>query len=103
MREEHPPMPDVSREVVEHVANLAKLDLSDEEIDRLQNEMGRILEHADKLQEVDTDDIQGTSHVIPMTNVYREDEVGESLTPEEVVANAPESAEEFFKVPRIVE
>jgi aspartyl-tRNA(Asn)/glutamyl-tRNA(Gln) amidotransferase subunit C len=96
-------MPDVSREVVEHVANLAKLDLSDEEIDRLQNEMGRILEHADKLQEVDTDDIQGTSHVIPMTNVYREDEVGQSLTPEEVVANAPDSAEEFFKVPRIVE
>jgi aspartyl-tRNA(Asn)/glutamyl-tRNA(Gln) amidotransferase subunit C len=96
-------MPDVSREVVEHVANLAKLDLSDEEIDRLQNEMGRILEHADKLQEVDTDDIQGTSHVIPMTNVYREDEVGQSLTPEEVVGNAPDSAEEFFKVPRIVE
>jgi aspartyl-tRNA(Asn)/glutamyl-tRNA(Gln) amidotransferase subunit C len=96
-------MPDVSREVVEHVASLAKLDLSDEEIDRLQNEMGRILEHADKLQEVDTDDIQGTSHVIPMTNVYREDEVGQSLTPEEVVANAPDSAEEFFKVPRIVE
>jgi aspartyl-tRNA(Asn)/glutamyl-tRNA(Gln) amidotransferase subunit C len=96
-------MPDVSREVVEHVASLAKLDLSDEEIDRLQTEMGRILEHADKLQEVDTDDIQGTSHVIPMTNVYREDEVGQSLTPEEVVANAPDSAEEFFKVPRIVE
>jgi aspartyl-tRNA(Asn)/glutamyl-tRNA(Gln) amidotransferase subunit C len=96
-------MPDVSREVVEHVANLARLDLSDEEIDRLKNEMGRILEHADKLQEVDTDDIEGTSHVIPMTNVYREDEVGESLTPEDVVANAPDSAEEFFKVPRIVE
>jgi len=96
-------MPEVSREVVKHVATLARLELSDEEVDRLQNEMGRILEHADKLQEVDTDDIQGTSHVIPMTNVYREDEVGQSLTPEEVVANAPESAEDFFKVPRIVE
>ncbi|MFP4250027.1 MAG: Asp-tRNA(Asn)/Glu-tRNA(Gln) amidotransferase subunit GatC [Armatimonadota bacterium] len=96
-------MPEVSREVVEHVATLARLALSDEEIDRLQHEMGRILEHADRLQDVNTDDIEGTSHVIPMTNVYREDEVGESLTPEEVVANAPESAEEFFKVPRIVE
>ncbi|MGI5817962.1 MAG: Asp-tRNA(Asn)/Glu-tRNA(Gln) amidotransferase subunit GatC [Armatimonadota bacterium] len=96
-------MPDVSREVVEHVATLARLALSDEEIDRLQNEMGRILEHADKLQDVNVDDIQGTSHVIPMTNVYREDEVGESLTPDEVVANAPDSAEHFFKVPRIVE
>ena len=96
-------MPDVAREVVEHVSTLARLALSSEEIDRLQHEMGRILEHADKLQAVDTDDIEGTSHVIPMTNVFREDQVGESLTPEEVVANAPDSAEEFFKVPRIVE
>ncbi|MFO8080244.1 MAG: Asp-tRNA(Asn)/Glu-tRNA(Gln) amidotransferase subunit GatC [Armatimonadota bacterium] len=96
-------MPEVSREVVKHVATLARLELSDEEVDRLQHEMGRILEHADKLQEVNTDEIEGTSHVIPMTNVYREDEVGESLRPEEVVANAPDSAEEFFKVPRIVE
>ena len=96
-------MPDVSREVVEHVATLARLELSAEEVDRLQHEMGRILEHADKLQEVETDDIQGTSHVIPMTNVYREDEAGQSLTPEEVVANSPDSAEEFFRVPRIVE
>jgi aspartyl-tRNA(Asn)/glutamyl-tRNA(Gln) amidotransferase subunit C len=96
-------MPDVSREVVEHVSTLARLALSDEEIDRLQHEMGRILEHADRLQEVDTDDIEGTSHVIPMTNVFREDEVGESLTPEEVVGNAPDAADDFFRVPRIVE
>ena len=96
-------MPDVAREVVEHVSTLARLALSSEEIDRLQHEMGRILEHADKLQAVNTDEIQGTSHVIPMTNVYREDQVGESLTPEEVVGNAPDSADDFFKVPRIVE
>ncbi len=96
-------MPDVARDVVEHVSTLARLALSSEEIDRLQHEMGRILEHADKLQAVNTDAIQGTSHVIPMINVYREDQVGESLTPEEVVANAPDSADEFFKVPRTVE
>ncbi len=96
-------MPEVSREVVEQIATLARLALSEEEIDRLQQEMGRILEHGDSLQEVDTSDIEGTSHVIPMTNVYREDEVGESLTPEEVVANAPDAAEEFFRVPRTVD
>ncbi len=96
-------MPDVARDVVEHVSTLARLALSSEEIDRLQHEMGRILEHADKLQAVNTDEIQGTSHVIPMTNVYREDQVGESLTPEEVVGNAPDAADDFFKVPRIVE
>lgn len=96
-------MPDVTREVVEHVSTLARLALSSEEIDRLEHEMGRILEHADKLQAVNTDEIQGTSHVIPMTNVYREDQSGESLTPEEVVGNAPDSADDFFKVPRTVE
>ena len=96
-------MPDVAREVVEHVSTLARLALSNEEIDRLQHEMGRILEHADRLQDVDTEQIEGTSHVIPMTNVYREDQVGESLTPDEVVANAPDEGEHFFKVPRIVE
>jgi len=96
-------MPDVSREVVEHVALLARLALSDAEKDRLQKELGRILEHADKLQAIDVTGVEGTSHVIPMTNVFREDEVGESLDPEEVVANAPDAADEFFRVPRIVE
>ncbi|MGC9320002.1 MAG: Asp-tRNA(Asn)/Glu-tRNA(Gln) amidotransferase subunit GatC [Armatimonadota bacterium] len=96
-------MADVSREVVEHVALLARLALSEEEKDRLQHELGRILEHADRLQQIDTDDIEGTSHVIPMTNVFREDELGESLEVDEVVANAPDAAEEFFRVPRIVE
>ena len=96
-------MPDVSREVVEFVSTLARLALSDDELDRLQREMGRILEHAEKLKAIDTDHIEGTSHVIPMTNIYREDQVGESLTPEEVVANAPDAADTFFRVPRIVE
>ena len=96
-------MPDVSREVVEHVAMLARLALSEEEIQRLQKELGRILEHADRLQAIDVEGVEGTSHVIPMTNVFREDEVGESLEPGEVVANAPDAADDFFRVPRIVE
>lgn len=96
-------MPDVSREVVEHVAMLARLALNEEELQRLQKELGRILEHADKLQAIDIEGVEGTSHVIPMTNVFREDVVGESLSPDEVVANAPDAADEFFRVPRIVE
>ncbi len=96
-------MADVSREVVEHVAMLARLQLTEDESDRLQKELGRILEYADKLQAIDTDEVEGTSHVIPMTNVYREDQVGVSLDVEEVVANAPDAAEDFFRVPRIVE
>ena len=96
-------MSKVPREEVEQVAILARLALSEEEIKRLQHEMSRILEHADKLQAVDTENVEGTSHVIPMTDIYREDQVGESLTPEEVVGNAPDAADTFFKVPRIVE
>lgn len=97
-------MAEVSREVVEHVALLARLELSEEEIARLQRELGRILEHANKLQNVDTDAIEGTSHVLPITNVYREgDEVQPSLSPEEAVSTAPESTENLFRVPRIVE
>ena len=97
-------MAGVSREVVEHVALLARLELSDEEITRLQHEMGRILEHAEKLQDVETDAIEGTSHVLPITNVYRDgDEVKPSLTPDEAVSTAPESTENLFRVPRIVE
>ncbi len=96
-------MPDVSREVVEHVAMLARLALSEGEIQRLQKELGRILEHADRLQAIDVEGVEGTAHVIPMTNVFREDEVGESLEPGEVVANAPDAADDFFRVPRIVE
>jgi len=96
-------MPDVSREVVEHVAMLARLAVTEAEKDRLQKELGRILEHADRLQAIDVEGVEGTSHVIPMTNVFREDEVGESLDPEEVVANAPDAADDFFRVPRIVE
>ncbi len=96
-------MPDVSREVVEHVAMLARLALTEDEIQRLQKELGRILEHADKLQAIDVEGVEATSHVIPMTNVFREDELGESLDVDEVVANAPDVADKFFRVPRIVE
>ena len=96
-------MPDVSREVVEHVAMLARIALSDADKNRLQKELGRILEHADKLREIDVTGIEGTAHVITMTNVFREDEVGASLDPDEVVANAPDAVDEFFRVPRIVE
>ena len=96
-------MAEVSREVVEHVAMLARLELSEDEIRRLQHELGRILEHANRLQQVDTENVPGTSHVLPMVNVYREDEVAESLSPEEAVANAPDHTENLIRVPRIVE
>jgi aspartyl-tRNA(Asn)/glutamyl-tRNA(Gln) amidotransferase subunit C len=96
-------MPAISLDEVKHVARLAHLALSDDELARCSQELNRILEHFRALQEIDTADVPITSHAIPMLNVYRDDVVGESLPTEAVVANAPDGVDEFFRVPRIVE
>ncbi|MBC7286854.1 MAG: Asp-tRNA(Asn)/Glu-tRNA(Gln) amidotransferase subunit GatC [Armatimonadetes bacterium] len=93
----------ITREEVLHVATLARLALSDDEVQRLQYELGRILEHFQKLQELDTENVPITSHVLPMTNVYRDDVPMPSLPRQEVLANAPDQVEGFFRVPRIIE
>jgi aspartyl-tRNA(Asn)/glutamyl-tRNA(Gln) amidotransferase subunit C len=92
-----------TREDVAHVAMLAHLDLSEDEIARLQRELNRILEHFAELQALDTDDVEPMSHAVPMVNVFREDEVKESLPLDAILQNAPDRADEFFRVPRIVE
>jgi aspartyl-tRNA(Asn)/glutamyl-tRNA(Gln) amidotransferase subunit C len=96
-------MPAISLDEVKHVARLAHLALSDEELARCSQELNRILDHFRALQEIDTADVPITSHAIPMLNVYRDDVVGKSLPTEAVVANAPDGVDEFFRVPRIVE
>jgi len=96
-------MPDITAEEVRHVAELAKLALSDEELERSGYELNRILAYFRELQEVDTENVPITSHAIPMVNVLREDEARPSLPAEEVVANAPDGVDAFFRVPRIIE
>ena len=96
-------MPDISMSEVRHVAKLAHLALSDDELERVGSELNRILEHFRALAEIDTANIPITSHAIPMLNVYREDKAGESLPVVAVVQNAPDGVDEFFRVPRIVE
>lgn len=93
----------ITREDVLHVASLARLALTEDEINRLQYELGRILEYFQQLQDLDTGDVPITSHVLPMVNVFREDAVGASISQEEVLANAPDQVEGFFRVPRIIE
>lgn len=93
----------ITREEVLHVANLARLALTEDEVNRLQYELGRILEYFQQLQQLDTGDVPTTSHVLPMVNVLREDTVGESLPQSDVLANAPDQVEGFFRVPRIIE
>jgi aspartyl-tRNA(Asn)/glutamyl-tRNA(Gln) amidotransferase subunit C len=88
---------------IEHVARLARLDLTDEEKARLREQLGVILEHAAKVGEVAAEDVPPTAYAIPRSNVLREDELVPSLPVEDVLANAPEAETDRFKVPRIVE
>ena len=93
----------ITKEQVEHVARLARLDLSETEKDVMTQQLDRILGYADKLNELDTSGVEPTSHVIPMVNVMREDELRPSLSPDDALANAPDREDAFFRVPRIIE
>jgi aspartyl-tRNA(Asn)/glutamyl-tRNA(Gln) amidotransferase subunit C len=96
-------MPEVTREDILHVSKLARLALSDDEINRLVVEVNRIMEHFVELQELDTANVPVTSHAIPMKNVYRDDTTWQSLSVEDVVANAPDGVEGFFRTSLFME
>jgi aspartyl-tRNA(Asn)/glutamyl-tRNA(Gln) amidotransferase subunit C len=88
---------------IEHVARLARLELTNDEMAQLREQLGAILEHAAKVGEVAADDVPPTAYAIPRSNVLRPDEVRDSLDVEDVLANAPEREDDRFKVPRVVE
>jgi aspartyl-tRNA(Asn)/glutamyl-tRNA(Gln) amidotransferase subunit C len=89
----------IEREQVLHVAKLARLGLSEEEIERMAGELSGILEHVDRISELDLDDVEPTSHVVELENVLRADVPHESLPPEVALASAPDPAEGAFRVP----
>jgi aspartyl-tRNA(Asn)/glutamyl-tRNA(Gln) amidotransferase subunit C len=93
----------ITQELVDHVARLARLDLSEEETARMQSQLGDILGYIGLLDELDLSDVPPTSHVIDMVNVMRDDEVKPSLPVEKGLANAPAKEGTTFKVPRIIE
>ncbi len=92
----------ISLKDVEHVALLARLSLTEDEKQVYTRQLSDILEHVRKLQDLNTDGIQPTAHVLPLQNVFREDRVGEHLPVDQVLANAPERQDNFFKVPKII-
>ncbi|MEE8599802.1 Asp-tRNA(Asn)/Glu-tRNA(Gln) amidotransferase subunit GatC [Euzebya tangerina] len=93
----------LSEDDVRHVANLAQLALTDEEVQGLVPQLAEILAYAEKVGEVAVSEVPPTSHAYPLKNVFRSDEeVGEPLPPEEVIANAPAEQDTQFRVPRIV-
>ncbi|MFB9326473.1 Asp-tRNA(Asn)/Glu-tRNA(Gln) amidotransferase subunit GatC [Paenibacillus aurantiacus] len=88
---------------VEHVAKLARLALTEQEKEQFTGQLNAILKYAEKLNQLDTDGIEPTSHVLPVTNVMREDEVRESVSNETALKNAPDEEDGQFKVPAVLE
>ena len=92
----------ITRADVEHVAQLARLALTDAEIDSLTAELGVILDHAAQVSALDTHDVPPTSHPLPLVNVFRPDEARPCLPRDEVLAAAPVAQDDRFRVPRIL-
>jgi aspartyl-tRNA(Asn)/glutamyl-tRNA(Gln) amidotransferase subunit C len=92
----------ISREEVRHLADLARIDLSDAELDHLAPQLSVILDSIKSINEVAAADVPPTSHALPMSNVFREDVVTPCLTAEEALSGAPEVEEQRFSVPRIL-
>lgn len=95
-------MPEISRDEVAHLADLARIDLDDAELDHLAPQLAVILESVASIRGVAGDDVPPTSHPLPLTNVFRDDVVRPCLTPEQALAGAPEAEEQRFRVPRIL-
>lgn len=94
----------ISREEVEHVARLARLDLTPDEVDRFREQLSAVLDRAQRIQSLsELDDLPPTAHPIAMENVLRPDEVRDPEDPGAILRNAPEREGEFFRVPRVIE
>lgn len=93
----------LSREEVKHIALLARLGLDEEEVEKYTAQLSHILENFEILQEVDTTDVEPTAHIMQVGNVVREDQPSPSLSQEEVLANAPQREDNFFRTKPVLE
>ena len=91
----------LTKDQVKHVAKLAKLTISDEEVDKLESQLSETLEYVDKLNEIDTENVEPTQSVTGLSNVMRDDETGPSLSQKEALQNAKSTEKGFFKVKAI--
>ncbi len=93
----------IDAEQVRKVAKLARLALTDAEIEEFTGQLGAILQYVEKMNELDTTEVEPLAHCLPIHNVFRADEVQESLGTEKTLANAPDRDGSFFRVPKILE
>ncbi|MGV9193220.1 Asp-tRNA(Asn)/Glu-tRNA(Gln) amidotransferase subunit GatC [Microbacterium sp. MC2] len=95
-------MSEITPDLVRHLGVLARIQLSDQEVDRLTGQLDVIVDNIAKVSQVATPDVAATSHPIALSNVFRPDEVGEMLTVEQVLQNAPDAADNRFRVTAIL-
>ena len=86
---------------VEHVAKLARLELTEEEKEKFTKQLGDVLKHVDAMNEVDTSNVEPMAHAIDFVNVMREDVPNQEISKEALMSNAPDEENGFFKVPKI--
>ena len=92
----------VTRKDVEYIASLAKLNFNNEELENYTHQLNDILTYVEKLNELDTSNVEPLSHPVENQNVFREDELKPSLPTEDVLKNSPNRTEEFFRVPKVI-
>ncbi|MCI9112434.1 MAG: Asp-tRNA(Asn)/Glu-tRNA(Gln) amidotransferase subunit GatC [Eubacterium sp.] len=93
----------ITPDLIKYLESLARITLDEDEEKKVGKELQDILTYIDKLNELDTEGVEAMSHCFPLTNVLRKDEVKPSMSPDEIVANAPESQDGTFVVPKTVE
>lgn len=93
----------ITKDDVQYVASLARLQFTNTETDLFTEQLGRILEYFEKLKDINTDGVSPSTHVVNLENAFREDDVKRSLPVEKVLENAPEQEQSYFKVPKIIE
>jgi aspartyl-tRNA(Asn)/glutamyl-tRNA(Gln) amidotransferase subunit C len=96
-------MSSIDEKTVRHIANLARLSVSDADVARYATQLSRILDYARQLQEVSTEDVPPTARPLPVQNVFRPDQPHNSWPPEKALANAPDPHDGFFRVPKVLD
>ncbi|WP_047979592.1 Asp-tRNA(Asn)/Glu-tRNA(Gln) amidotransferase subunit GatC [Ornithinibacillus contaminans] len=96
-------MAEITKEQVKHVANLARLDVSEQEVEMFTEQLSSIISFAEQLNEIDTEGIEPTTHVLDLKNVMRKDEPRQWIKREEALKNAPDQQDGQFRVPSILE
>ena len=92
----------IDDDTVRHIGKLSRIELTEQEIQTFRRQLADILSYFDKLRELDTDDVEPMAHAVAIRNVFAADQPGESLSPRQALANAPQRDGDFFRVPKVI-